>query len=69
MRNRRSFKRGQLVQDSNGNVFIYIKRASEISHVLLLNKNGDPIELQTIITKELSILKTPPDGFAGLQFK
>jgi len=63
----KKFKRGQLVQDTNDVIYIYVKRNKLTSHAIKLDNNGMPICMCEIITQDLGPIKNIPEGFTSIQ--
>lgn len=66
MKRKISFKRGQLVQDNENTIYIFVKKNGDRSHLVELNALGDPVELVLLETQYIGPLKNIPETFKSI---
>lgn len=59
MANRKNFKRGCIVSDSE-NYYIFLGKKGKYSNVIRLNEAGVAKEIMKVVTKDISIPTNPP---------
>ncbi len=61
-----SLKRGKIVQDESGTIYMVVKNIGNTTHVLELNENGYPVSLTSVPTKRLIELTDVPHNFKSI---
>lgn len=64
--NKLSLKRGKIVQDIDGHIYMVVKKAGNTTHVLLLDENGYPTALTSVETDSLRELHNIPPNFNSI---